>query len=715
MRWHWILALGSLLAASAAQAQVRPYIGFVYPAGGQQGTKVQVRLGGQGLDDVNRAIVSGKGVTAKVVEYQRRLSPIEIQLLREQLNELKGGSRRPARELMAAATGAASGAQDQAKLKLAAKIEDRMAAYVNRPACASISNIVFVEVAIDADAEPGQRELVVATPRGVSNPLPFCVGQVPEVARKAMRTSEFQVLGKEELALRNRPDDEVEVRIPVPCTMNGQIASGEVNRYRFEARRGQRLVISVQARQLVPFIADAVPGWFQPVISLCDASGKELAYNDDYRFKPDPVLYFEVPKDGEYVLNITDAIYRGREDFVYRITIGELPFLTSVFPLGGRAGSSLSVNMNGWNLEGAQIALPSPDAEPGIYLVAASNGGMVSNRVPFALDTLPECLDQESNDDPAHAQKVKLPIIVNGRIDRTDDWDVFQITGRKDQTLVVEVLARRLESPLDSVLKLTDASGKVLAVNDDFEDPTAGINTHDADSYLSFKLPADGTYFIHVGDAARAGGPEYAYRLRLSEPRPDFALRIVPSSTAMRSKGSTAVTVHVFRKDGFDGPIQIGFQDLPAGFSSYPVKSVPPKQPGTPEIARLGLKTDLATTPDPVRLTVVGRATVSGIEVVRKAVPVEDRMQAFLWRHLVPAEEFKVLVFDPAFQPAGRRVRRAPPPPTTSTTASSNAPQPKFTKQQVAGRLRQLKLLYDEGLLAEEFYQKKVAECEAAQ
>ena len=32
------------------------------------------------------------------------------------------------------------------------------------------------------------------------------------------------------------------------------------------------------------------------------------------------------------------AIYRGREDFVYRITIGELPFVTSIFPLGGRAG-----------------------------------------------------------------------------------------------------------------------------------------------------------------------------------------------------------------------------------------------------------------------------------------------------------------------------------------------------------------------------------------
>jgi len=42
------------------------------------------------------------------------------------------------------------------------------------------------------------------------------------------------------------------------------------------------------------------------------------------------------------------------------------------------------------------------------------------------------------------------------------------------------------------------------------------------------------------------------------------------------------------------------------------------------------------------------------------------------------------------------------------------AVKPRFTKQQVAGRLRQLKLLYEEGLITEDFYARKVAECEAA-
>ena len=50
-------------------------------------------------------------------------------------------------------------------------------------------------------------------------------------------------------------------------------------------------------------MADAVPGWFQPVMAVYDAHGKEVAYDDDYRFKPDPVIFFEVPKDGEYLLH----------------------------------------------------------------------------------------------------------------------------------------------------------------------------------------------------------------------------------------------------------------------------------------------------------------------------------------------------------------------------------------------------------------------------
>ena len=112
---------------------------------------------------------------------------------------------------------------------------------------------------------------------------------------------------------------------------------------------------------------------------------------------------------------------------------------------------------------------------------------------------------------------------------------MFQFAGRAGETIVAEVTARRLDSPLDSVLKLTDAAGKLLAFNDDHEDPESGLNTHHADSYLMVKLPADGTYYVHLGDTARNGGEEYAYRLRISAAA-RFRVAVVPSSIAMRGK-----------------------------------------------------------------------------------------------------------------------------------------------------------------------------------
>ncbi|MHC4403200.1 MAG: hypothetical protein ACYTG0_26360 [Planctomycetota bacterium] len=717
--WLPILGLAGLLAmASSAPAQSTPYIGFVYPAGGQQGTTFQVKLGGQRIDGVTGAVVTGEGVSAKLAQYYRRLSNQEVSLMREQLRELKRGMASKAKARAKARPKAKAKAKPKAKVtakdkatqEMIARIEKRISEWVNRPACTSISAIAIVEVTIAPNARPGSREIRLVTPRGVTNPMVFHVGQVPEVTRKAMITCLAQVLGKEESALRKRPDDEVEVRITVPCTMNGQIASGEVNRYRFEARKGQRLVVSVDARQLIPYIADAVPGWFQPVLTLCDAAGKEVAFNDDYRFKPDPTFYCEVPQDGEYVLTITDALYRGREDFVYRITIGEVPFVTSIFPLGGRAGEPTTIEMDGWNLKKAKLTPPPKDAKPGVHRITATKDGFASNSLPFALDTLPECFDEESNNDPAHAQKVKLPVIVNGRTDQPDDWDVFQVEGRAGERIVAEVHARRLESPMDSMLKLTDSAGKLLALNDDHQDVGSGVNTHHADSYLMAELPEDGTYYVHLGETARNGGKEYAYRLRISAPRPDFALRVVPSSAGLRSKASAAVSVYAIRKDGFDGDIKLSLKDPPEGFSSANVSL-----PKAKEMVRLAVRTKLPDTEEPVSLAIEGRAVIGEQDVAHEAVPAEDRMQAFLWRHLVPAEELTALVYDPSYQPPPTRV----PKPMTDEEKAKAAPtdpaaKPKFTKRQVAGRLRQLKNLFEEWLITDDFYNRKVAECEAA-
>ena len=263
------------------------------------------------------------------------------------------------------------------------------------------------------------------------------------------------------------------------------------------------------------------------------------------------------------------------------------------------------------------------------------------------------------------------------------------------------------------MLKLTDGTGKVLAFNDDHEDIASGLNTHHADSYLMAKLPADGVYYVHIGDTARHGGEEYAYRLRISA----------------RSKNVGYPGVYVIRKDGFNAPIKLTLKDPPAGITSPPVTLGP-----TQAMTNLTVRTTLTATEQSFPLVIEGRAMVDKKEIVREAMPAEDRMQAFLWRHLIPAQDLQAIVFDPAFQPPLKRVPPMPPsePVTVAAAPAAQAiaaptaaaapaapatapPKPKFTAQQVVQRLRELKRMYAAGYLTDEFYLVKLAECQVTQ
>jgi hypothetical protein len=227
--------------------------------------------------------------------------------------------------------------------------------------------------------------------------------------------------------------------------------------------------------------------------------------------------------------------------------------------------------------------------------------------VNFAVDVLPEMIEQEPNNDTASAPPLQPPTIVNGRIDAPGDWDVYRFDGRAGGHVFAEILARRLDSPLDSLLKITDADGRQLAINDDCEDVGSGLVTHHADSQLQVELPSDGAYFIHVGDTQKKGGAEYAYRLRVSARRPDFALRVVPATISARPGSTVAITVHALRHDGFDQDIRLSLKDAPAGFTLSGAW-VPADQTKVP----ITLTVPAEARDEPYRLQLEGRADVRG-------------------------------------------------------------------------------------------------------
>lgn len=580
MKIRVFLALLACVLPAVAQKPFKvekpAHIGFLYPAGGRQGTTVTVKIGGENIYGATAALISGTGVTAQVIDSKDPEAGVEF---KKRKNKKKNQ--------------------------------------------AVIDEVVTLQVTVAPDVEPGNRELCLVTTNSLSNKLTFQVSQLNEV-----REVETNNTLKTAMTLP-----------ALPVVINGVILPGDVDAFRFSAVKGQQLVAEVAARALLPYIADGVPGWFQAIIVLYDSRGKPVAEASDFQFSQDPVLFYKIPEDGLYTLTIRDSLYRGREDFVYRIKVGELPFITSVFPLGAPRGDKpVRVSLTGVNLPDSPVLVEAGPDAPALQHVVVTNRELVSNPIPFSLGELPERTESRPATLETKAQKVVLPVVLNGRIRAPGEKHFTRFAGTKGQSICLDVHARRLGSPLDSSISLLDNRGKVLAENDDIKDTGEGFITHQADSGLMAVLPETGHYVVMITDKQGRGGAEYAYRLRISEPFPDFDLRMTPAAVCLPAGGTVPLTVHVIGRDNFKGAITLTLDDSASGLS-LDGAFIPEGVDKITVTVSASLKAAGKRA-----LRVVGRATVGDKTLVRPVVPAENLMQAFLYQHLLPFQEETVWV-----------------------------------------------------------------------
>jgi hypothetical protein len=634
------LLLVAVCAIGARTAQGNPNAAYVFPGGGCRGTTFDVVVGGQrmsppkareGLDydivitgsrikDVADVFISGEGVKAEVVSWYRPMTQGEsVRIGIESTAKMEEVEKKQGRKITREEAYELLGITEE-HLEEQKKYQKRSNDPKRQPN-PQIEEELTVRITLAPDAEVGPRELRILTESGMSNPRWFHVGQWPELREQ------------EPNDVQPHPD----VKIPLPSVINGQVMPGDVDRLAFQAKKGAKLVAHCAAREVIPYIADGVPGWFQAVLRLYDDRGREVAFADSLGFRHDPVLYYEVPRDGTYVLEVRDSIYRGREDFIYRISIGEIPYITGIFPLGGRSGKPAEIELLGWNLPVNTLRIePAFDRGRTIHPIIVEKDKISTNRVGFIMDNLSETLDNEPNDSIETAQRVNMPLVINGRIERPGDVDYFRIEGAG--AVVAEVFARRLYSPLDSVVRLHDSRGRVVDQNDDHEDRGWPLITHHADSRLI--TVAQGARYISITDAQGQGGPDFAYRLYLRPPRPDFDLRVTPSSVSARAGTCVPISVHAIRKDGFDDDIMFELENPPPGFSLSGAWI-----PAGQNSSRLTLTVPQDASPKPFMLQINGASGPrSKHRVARPAFPAEEMMQAFIWYHLVPTQNWTIFV-----------------------------------------------------------------------
>lgn len=155
---------------------------------------------------------------------------------------------------------------------------------------------------------------------------------------------------------------------------------------------------------------------------------------------------------------------------------------------------------------------------PGTYLARALNDEGASAPRFLIIDPRPTRLESEPNDAADKAQPVPaLPAIVEGRLEKRDDVDTFEISLRRGRTLVARIEAFILGSPLDAVLRLRDHRGSLVTWNHD--------DGFTFDPFLHFTAPADGKYRLEVfgfphpadSDIRFTGNARCVYRLHLDD------------------------------------------------------------------------------------------------------------------------------------------------------------------------------------------------------
>src|SRR5690242_18054537 len=208
------------------------------------------------------------------------------------------------------------------------------------------------------------------------------------------------------------------------------------------------------------------------------------------------------------------------------------PQVISVFPLGARQGETLDIQILGRNLDGTRemkFARPEIQAQvlsADFFSVKAriSVGGKVpvglhdyrlrtsrgTHVGVFHVGLLPRLNEVEPNNDLAHAQKITLPVMIDGVVE-SDDYDVFRFHAEAGETLIFDVMATRAGSRLDSTITILDERGAELDFIDDYY-------IH-KDPYLSFAVRKTGDYFVRVAAATEPiatlfdGGRYSSYRL----------------------------------------------------------------------------------------------------------------------------------------------------------------------------------------------------------
>jgi len=209
------------------------------------------------------------------------------------------------------------------------------------------------------------------------------------------------------------------------------------------------------------------------------------------------------------------------------------PTLTTPATLGAKPGSTVELTLTGTNLLDAtsvwtsfpclatiaadqkdaaklkvKFVVPA-DAAVGFHTLRVATKTGISNLRPFVIDDLPEVEEKPGNNKKETAQVVATPCVILGTA-AAESADYFRVPVKAGQPITFEAVGRRLGSPIDPVIILSDAKGQEIPGL--YADDTPGLQT---DARVHYKPSSDGEIVVEIRDTTYRGGADFTYRLRI--------------------------------------------------------------------------------------------------------------------------------------------------------------------------------------------------------
>jgi len=374
------------------------------------------------------------------------------------------------------------------------------------------------------------------------------------------------------------------------------VKPGDYDYFRFTAKAGQTVTFDV--------LATRNGSQLDSVIDLLDSAGTLLDYSDDYYMFKDPHLVYTFTRPGTYFVRVYGSGESGSDNADYRLTAGEMPQVDYAMPSGGRQGQMVEFDLSGVNLasisrvtlgdgiatgeiasksaKSARVRMRIPDTvSPGAYRlhVESADQGPATLPTPFVVSALPEITVRggaaRRKQDPL---PVQLPVIANGVLDANRAADYFSFRVDAPQTVLLQVDSMQLGFMLDPMVAIYDESGERIGWQDE---PTTntGRKPVNLDPSLAIHLPKAGRYTAIVRDSQYRGDPNYVYRFTLKKAQPDFTATVLGTDETLFRGRENIVTVVVRRVEGWNTPVEVWAENLPAGVTARAVVAPPVNTP----------------------------------------------------------------------------------------------------------------------------------------